>query len=198
MRHALIAVAVALALPAPALAQVARVELPRVQGTVTAVSDSSLTLDTASGPVTVALIPSRTVNVVSPIALDQIAPGSYVATANTTQADGTGVSTELRVYPPGPNRRNVNAPMGGDGQTMMTNGTVAKAVSVSAGRVLTVDYGGGTREILVRPEIGVVLNEPGTPAMIKPGVKLTIATAQGANGPTFQIITIAKADLLAG
>ena len=64
MRHALIAVAVALVLPAPGLAQVARVELPRVQGTVTAVSDTSLTLDTASGPVTVALIPSRTVNVV--------------------------------------------------------------------------------------------------------------------------------------
>ena len=81
---------------------------------------------------------------------------------------------------------------------MMTNGTVAKAVSVSGGRVLTVDYGGGTREILVKPEIGVVLNELGTPAMVKPGVKLTIRTLQGPNGPSIQAITIAKADLLPG
>ncbi len=49
---------------------------------------------------TVALLPGHTVNIMTPIDVSQIQPGSYVATANKTQPDGSGVSTELRVYPP--------------------------------------------------------------------------------------------------
>lgn len=168
----------------------------RLEGIVTAASDTSLTLNTANGPATVALLPNRTINVTEPVAVDRIVPGSYVATANRTQADGTGVSTELRVYPPGPNTFNVNRAMDASGQLIMTNGTVATAVGTATGRVLTVNYGDGTRQIRVPPEVQVISNTPGNAAMVKTGTKLSIATLNpGPDGQPLQIITVAKADL---
>jgi ribosomal protein L2 len=168
-----------------------------VQGVVTAATDTSVTITKADGQSeTVALLPNRTVNVTAPVAVDQIAPGSYVATANMTQADGTGVSQELRVYPPGSPAFNVNRPMDASGQLIMTNGTVNKVVSSDGGRVLTVDFGTGTRQILVKPTLQVILVSPGKPDMVKPGVKLSVATFRFApDAPPTQIITIAKADL---
>ena len=185
-----------------ALSAAAAAQAPagRAQGVVSAVSDDSLTLRTADGAsTTVALMPTRRVTVTAPIAVDQIVPGSYVATANTSQADGTGVSVEIRVYPPDSPRFDVNRAMDASGQTMMTNGTVAKAVSSDGGRLLTVDYGTGTRQIRVPPEVGVISNMPGDPAMVKVGVKLSIVTLPAAGErPAAQIITIAKADLPPG
>ena len=67
---------------------------------------------------------------------------------------------------------------------------------LGSGRVLTVDFGTGKRQILVRPSLQVILVSPGTPAMVKPGVKLSVATFRFApDAPPSQIITIAKADL---
>jgi len=170
--------------------------LQRADGTVSAVSDTSLTLATADGKIaTVALLPTRTVTVTAPIAVDQIVPGSYVATANKTQPDGTGVSIEIRVYPPDSPRFDVNRAMDAP-DTMMTNGKVATAVSSDGGRLLTVDFGSGTRQIKVPPEVTVVSNTPGSPALVKPGVKLTVVTFPAAGDrPARQMITIAKADL---
>jgi hypothetical protein len=171
--------------------------MARLQGTVSAVSDTSLTLATTDGKTeTVALLPNRTVTITAPIAVDQIVPGSYVATANKQQPDGTGVSVEIRVYPPDSPRFDVNRAMDASGETMMTNGKVATAVSSDGGRLLTVDYGSGKRQIRVPPEITVVSNTPGSPALVKVGVKLSIVSrpAMG-DRPAAQIITIAKADL---
>ncbi len=196
MRNALFFLAAAAALPAVVQAQ-APAGPQRLQGTVTAASDTSLTLNTANGPQTVALLPNRTINVVAPTSVEQIQPGSYVATANRTQADGTGVSTEIRVYPPGSPAFNVNRAMDSSGQLIMTNGTVATAVGSSSGRVITVNYGNGTRQIRVPPEVQVMAINPGSPSLVKVGVKLSIATLTppGATQAALQIITINKADL---
>jgi len=169
----------------------------RVEGTVTALSDASMTLAKADGgSETVALLPGRTVNVTAPIDVDQIQPGSYVATANKSQPDGSGVSTELRVYPGTTSRANVNRAMNADGDLMMTNGTVATAVSTGGGRVLTVDYGQGQRKITVPKTIQVVSNTPGAPDLVKVGVKLSVVTfAAAGERPATQIITINKKDL---
>lgn len=197
MRHALIVCLSIAALHGG----IASAQMPagaqRAQGTVSAVSDTSLTLAGADGAATtVALLPSRTITVTAPIAVDQIVPGSYVATANKTQPDGTGVSIEIRVYPPDSPRFDVNRAMDASGQTMMTNGKVATAVSADGGRLLTVDYGTGTRQVKVPPEVTVVSNTPGSPALVKPGVKLSIVTfPAGRDRPARQMITIAKADL---
>lgn len=192
-RTMLIALA-ALSLGSAALAQPAPPAAPqRAEGTIAAMTDTSLTLTQADGAAqTIALLPGRTVNVVAPIAVDQIQPGSYVATANKTQPDGSGVSTELRVYPPGTPRFNVNAAMDATGETMMTNGTVATAVASEGGRVLTVDYGSGSRKITVPPQVQVVSNTPGGPELLRVGLKVSVVTfAASAERPALQIFTIA-------
>lgn len=186
----------ALAIPAALVAQ----PLPapqRVEGTVSALSDTSMTVKKADGTSeTVALLPTRNINITAPIAVDQIEPGSYVATANKTQADGSGVSQELRVYPGTTNRATVNRAMNAEGDLMMTNGTVATAVSADGGRMLTVDYGQGQRKIKVPANLQVVSNTPGTPDMVKVGTKLSIVTFAGqGDRPGGQIVTIDKKDL---
>ena len=189
-----------LALPMATIAQAQPPGIQRVEGTVTAVTDNSMTITGPDGKITtVALLPGRNVNIVAPIDVDQIEPGSYVATANKTQADGSGVSTELRVYPPSTPRMNVNSAMNAEGDLMMTNGTVATAVSTGGGRVLTVDYGNGQRKITVPKTISVVSNTPAAPTMVKVGMKLIVVTfpAQGER-PGGQIITIDKKDIPAG
>jgi hypothetical protein len=150
----------------------------RVNGTITALSDASVTLANADGTsATIALMPGRTVTLTAPITVDQIQPGSHVATANKTQADGSGVSTEIRVFPPEIAPADVNRIMDqADPATIMTNGRVATAVSSDGGRRLTVDYGTGSRQITVPPAITVVSNMPGTADMVKVGRKVTVAT----------------------
>lgn len=186
-----------LVIPSLALAQPAPPQ--RVEGTVSALTDTSMTVRKADGTSeTVALLPTRSINITAPINVDQIQPGSYVATANKTQPDGSGVSQELRVYPPstGVAIGTVNRAMNADGDLMMTNGTVATAVSADGGRMLTVDYGQGQRKIKVPTTLQVVSNTPGTPDQVKVGEKLSIVTFNGqGGGPGGQIITIAKGDL---
>ena len=170
--------------------------MQHLQGTVSAVTDKVLTLSTADGTsATVDLLPNRTVTVSEPITVDQIQPGSYVATANKTQPDGTGVSVEIRVFPPSTPRFDVNRAMDQSG-TMMTNGVVATAVSTDGGRRLTVDFGQGTRQITVPPGISITLNTPGSNDLVKPGIKLEIVTVPAsADRPGRQFIKINKADL---
>ena len=170
--------------------------MQHLQGTVSAVTDKVLTLATADGAsATVDLMANRSVTVVEPITIDQIQPGSYVATANKTQADGTGVSVEIRVFPPNTPRFDVNRAMDQSG-TMMTNGVVATAVSTDGGRRLTVDFGQGTRQITVPPGISITLNTPGSNDLVKPGIKLEIVTVPAtADRPGRQFIKINKADL---
>jgi hypothetical protein len=167
--------------------------MQRVEGTVAAVSDKTLTVTAKDGAnTTVDLLPGVTVSVVAPIAIDQIQAGSYVATANKTQPDGTGVSVEIRVFPPDTKRFDVNRAMDDQG-TMMTNGVVATAVSTQGGRRLTVDYGSGTRQITVPPGIPTTLNTPGTLDMVKPGLKVEVYTVPAtADRPARQGIRIMK------
>jgi hypothetical protein len=169
----------------------------RVAGIVSAVTDTTLTVTKADGSnATVDLLPNRTVTIIEPITVDQITPGSYVATANKTQPDGTGVSVEIRVFPPSTPRFDVNRAMDASGETMMTNGSVAKAVSVDGGQMLTIDYGNGTRQVKVPPGISITLNTPASPDVVKAGVKVDVSTtAPTADRPGRQSIRIAKADL---
>lgn len=197
MRTTLLSGAMALAFFGSSAQAQAPVPPQRAEGTISALSDASITLSKSDGTsATIALLPNRTVTVTAPIAIDQIQPGSYVATANRSQPDGTGVSIELRVYPPDTPRFDVNRAMDAGGQTMMTNGRVATAISSDGGRVLTVDYGAGSRQITVPPTIAVISNSPGSLSLIQVGRKISIVTFPAAGErPARQSLTIAKADI---
>ena len=136
----------------------------RFKGIVTATSGAQITMtgdNGASSTVTVA--PDAWIVKGRPIAASEIHPGDFVATANVNNPDGTGTSTELRVFPPGLRLGEGSYPMD-EPNTTMTNATVAQVTNVGGDRQLTVTYGAsaasgtpaGTRTIKLPANVQVV------------------------------------------
>ena len=174
----------ALAFAAPAVAQTAPTAAPaHIRGEVTSLTADTLTIATREGPTAVVkLVPTWSVVVVTPTAIDAIKPGSFIGTTEVEKADGTGTSLEVHVFPAG-----VKA---GEGHyawdlrpgSMMTNGTVDMAVTSAEGRTVSVSYPGGTRKVTVPSNVPVVAFGLGDRAMIKPGVHVFIIAPANADG----------------
>ena len=78
-----------------------------------------------------------------PVALDAIAPGSFIGTTEVEKADGTGTSLEVHVFPAGVKQGEGHYAWDLRPGSMMTNGTVDTAVTGVEGRTVTVSYAGG-------------------------------------------------------
>ena len=191
MKNVLIAVA-ALALAGVAEAQPAGPppNITRVEGLVTAVSDSEMTLSEAGGKTeTIKLAPTWSVSVTKQISVSDIVPGSYLGTTNHAKPDGTGVSTEVHVSPPGQKGPGVDFVMQPGTDVTMTNGTVATVVKSDGGQVLEVNYGSGVRKVTVPPGTPIVMNVQGDRATVKVGVKVRIVSF-GEGPAARQIVTV--------
>ncbi|MFL5294951.1 MAG: hypothetical protein ACJ798_01085 [Phenylobacterium sp.] len=195
IRNLTIALALA-AVAAPALAQApATPPAPTVvRGTVTAMTDTQLTLKTDKGPQVVNLTPTWSVAVMKPVAIDAIQPGSFIGTTEMPSKDGsTGKSLEVHVFPPG-----VKMGAGHYGWdlkpgSMMTNGDVATVVSGKKGsRELDVSYPTGTRHITVPAKVPVVQITPGKREMLKVGTPVFMVVGKGPNGLTAGSVSIGE------
>jgi len=133
-------------------------------------------------PQVIGLAPGWTVAVMKPITADAIQAGSFIGTAEMPQANGTGRSLEVHVFPPGVKMGEGHYGWDLKKGSMMTNGTVGKVVANADGRSFDVSYSTGVRHIVVPPKTPIVQIVPGDRAMIKPGVKVFIAAAQTPNG----------------
>ena len=99
------------------------------------------------------------------------------------QADGTGLSVEVHVFPPGVKMGEGHYPWDLEPGAMMTNGTVGTVASVSDGRALDVTYPAGTRHVIVPPNAPMVLITPGGDhSLIKAGVSVFLVAVTGADG----------------
>jgi hypothetical protein len=183
MRHLAVFAAVGLMLMAAgaAAAQGAR---QIVRGVVASVTASQLVVTGRDGkPVTVNLAPNWTVTVMKPITADAIQTGSFIGTTEMPQADGTGVSVEVHVFPPGVKMGEGHYPWDLQPGAMMTNGTVGTVTAVGSGRAIDVSYPNGTRHIVVPPNAPIVLITPGgAQSLIQPGVSVFLVAAPGADG----------------
>ena len=155
-----------------------------VRGVVASVTAGQLVVTGRDGkPVTVNLAPSWTVTVMKPITADAIQTGSFIGTTEMPQADGSGVSVEVHVFPPGVKMGEGHYPWDLQPGAMMTNGTVGTVTAVSGGRAIDVSYPSGTRHIVVPPNAPIVLITPGGPqSLIKAGVSVFLIAAPGADG----------------
>jgi hypothetical protein len=154
----------------------------RVTGVFTAMSAGSLSIKDADGRVTVFTLPSTyTVVHTHPVDIEAIKPGSFVATANTNIDATTGKSIELRIFEPGSHLGEGSRPMA-QPNTTMTNATVQTVTKGAGGRELDVAYPGGTRHIIVPPEVKVIGTFPGDPADLKPGVTVNLFAPRGPDG----------------
>ena len=177
----LAAPALALAQPVPAPAG-APPAFTRYAGTVTAVAADHLTIKDKDGKTTdVPLSRTWTAVATRPVDIEQIKPGSFVATANTNIDAGTGKSIELRVFEPGNKGGEGSRPMA-QANTTMTNATVQTVTKGAEGRELVVAYPGGTRHIIVPPDVQVIGNFPIDRDTIKPGDEVTALATKGDDG----------------
>jgi hypothetical protein len=179
------------ALAALALAATAAVAQPPatpptptvVRGTVTALTDNSVTVKTAKGPAVVGLTPTWSVAVMKPVAIDAIQPGSFIGTTEMPKSEGNGQSLEVHVFPPGVKMGEGHYGWDLKPGSMMTNGTVGKVVAGKRGsRELDVSYSYGQRHITVPATVPVVQITGGKRDMVKVGTPVFMVVQKTANG----------------
>jgi len=162
-----------------------------VRGTIEKIDDKSVTLKAADGKLaTYALAKDWAVNLLKAVKVDAIQPGSFIGTAEMPQADGTGRSLEVHVFPPGVKAGEGHYPWDSQKGAMMTNGTVGKVVKSAKGRKLTVTYPSGERTIVVPKGVPIVQFTTGDHALVKPGVPafvMVFQTPDGAMTPSISI-----------
>ena len=166
----IIVAGLALSLPLLASAQTAS-----VRGKVKTLVGQTLVVQPQKGPpITVTLTPEWGLVVMKPVDVSTIQPGSFIGTTNMDRPDGTGRSLEVHVFPPGVKMGEGHYPWDLKPHSMMTNGTIGKVTAGHHGRMLEVAYPGGTRQILVPPNVPVVGFSPGPRTLLKPGVSVFI------------------------
>ena len=130
----------------------------RIRGQIVAMDATSLTVHRRAGDdVRIAIAPDQAVGAVKALKLSDIAKGSYVGTATETTPDGKLVAVEVLVFPEA-------ARGSGEGHyawdlmpgAMMTNANVDTVASGVNGRMLTLSYKGGTKDVLVPENVPVV------------------------------------------
>lgn len=170
MKRLALILAATLVTAAAAVAQPAPPSPQAIRGAVLKASPTQLTVKPKGGkPVTIDLTPDWTVQVTKPISVSEIREGSFIGTAEIPQADGSGRSLEVHVFPPGVKIGEGHYAWNLRKGSMMTNGTVGKVTVGSRGRELLVSYPTGQRKIVVPPKVPVVQITNGTRDMVKPG-----------------------------
>jgi hypothetical protein len=157
----------------------------RIRGDIVAVDASTLTVHRRGSGETVkiALKPDVTVGAVKNVRLADIGKGAFIGTATETGADGKLTALEVLVFP--------EAARGtGEGHyawdlmpgSMMTNANVDTVASGVKGRVLTLSYKGGSKEVTVPETTPVVTFAPAMRADLIVGKKVfVIATGSSSN-----------------
>lgn len=176
-----LAAAPVVALAQPAAAPARPPAFTRYAGTVTVAADH-LTIKAQDGKTSdVPLSPTWTAVATRPVDIEAIKPGSFVATANTNIDATTGKSIELRIFEPGNKGGEGSFPMQ-QPNTTMTNATVQTVTKGAQGRELVVAYPGGTRHIIVPPDVQVIGNFPIDRDSIKPGDEISAFGVKGDDG----------------
>jgi hypothetical protein len=168
---------------------VARAQAPagtptRVRGNVVSLEGDVMTVKTRAGEtVKIALAPNFMVVGLVKIGMDQIKPGSFIGTTSVREADGSRKAVEVHVFPEA---------MRGTGEgdrdwdalpnSKMTNANISAVVEEKSGRVLNLEYKGGSVKVTVPPEAVVVGYEPADKSLIVPGAHVFVVANKAADG----------------
>lgn len=165
--------------------------LVRFGGTVATSSGSSFVVHSQqAGDVQLAFPEKPNIMVSRKGTVADLGPGKFVGCTAVKRADNLLHATECHIFPE--SMRGMGEghnPMGPPDTTMtngnvatMTNGQVASK-SGSASATINVTYKGGQQSIQVGPDADITRIEPGTAAMVRPGVKVTGAARPAGAGP---------------
>ena len=171
----------ALVIAATSAAVLAQAPAPtRIRGTLEQVDGNLPTIKARSGEMMKVKVPDNVVLVgIAKASMADIANGKFIGTTTVGQKDGALVAEEVHIFPE--NMRGT-----GEGhrdwdlrpESKMTNANVANIKNMGDGRVMTVQYKGGEKQILVTPRTAVVSFEPASRADLKPGTGVFINNAE--------------------
>jgi hypothetical protein len=167
----------------------------RIRGEITAVDASTVTVKRRGSGETIKIALKSDVNVgaVKNIQLADIKQGAFIGTATETGADGKLTALEVLVFP--------EAARGtGEGHyawdlmpgSMMTNANVDTVASGVKGRVLTLSYKGGNKEVTVPNDAPVVTFAPAMRADLIVGKKVFVVATGSSSAYTATRIVVEK------
>jgi len=168
-------------------AVVAQTPPTRIRGTLEQVDGNLLTVKARTGEVMKVKVPDNVVLVgIAKASMADIGKGKFIGTTTVGQKDGALVAEEVHIFPEA---------MRGTGEghrdwdlrpeSKMTNANVAEIKNMGDGRVMTVQYKGGEKQVLVTPRTSVVSYEPASRSDLKPGTGVFINNAERQADGTF-------------
>lgn len=167
-----------------ALAQAPSNPPVRIRGTVEKIDGQNLTVKASNGQsMNVKLAENYIVMGVNRANVADIANGKFIGTTTLGERDGALVALEVHIFPE--NMRGT-----GEGHydwdlrpaSKMTNANVANVTSIGKDRVLTVQYKGGEKKVLVPENAVVVSFTPAERRQLKPGAAIFVVTQRQPDG----------------
>ncbi len=156
----------------------------RIRGTVEKIDGTNLTIKANNGQsMNVKLADNYVVMGIAKASLADIAGGKFIGTTTVGERDGALVALEVHIFPE--NMRGT-----GEGHydwdlrpdSKMTNANVANVTSMGKDRVLTVQYKGGEKKVLVPEKAVIVSFTPTERSALKPGAKVFAVTQRQPDG----------------
>jgi len=179
-----IAASLITAVSAAAIAQAPANPPVRIRGTVERIDRTHLTVKANSGQsMNVTLAENFVVMGIAKAGLSDIASGKFIGTTTVGERDGALVALEVHIFPE--NMRGT-----GEGHydwdlrpsSKMTNANVADVTSMGKDRVLTVQYKGGEKKVLVSEKTVIVSYTPVDRGELKPGAKVFVVAQRQPDG----------------
>ena len=156
----------------------------RIRGTVERIDRTNLTVKANSGQsMNVKLADNFVVIGIAKASLADVASGKFIGTTTVGERDGALVALEVHIFPE--NMRGT-----GEGHydwdlrpnSKMTNANVANVTSMGNDRVLTVQYKGGEKKVLVPERAAIVSFTPTDRSELKPGAKVFLNAQRQPDG----------------
>ena len=172
-----------LALSGTALAQPANPTV-RVRGTIEKLEGNAMTVKARNGKaMMVRLADHYGVTGVRKASVSDIAAGKYVGSTTVGEKGGSLVADEVHIFMDS-QRGLAEGHFDWDSRphSKMTNANVAGVVSMQGDRVITVQYKGGEKKILVTPRTTVVAFAPADKSELKPGAPVFVVAQRQPDG----------------
>src|SRR5687767_14492270 len=160
-----------------------------VNGEISSITGSDLTVQSKTGPVAVKLTGETIVRGEVPVKFSDITSGMYVGATATKQPDGTFRASRLNIF--SEDQRGTgegHRPLGSEPQSgaTMTNANVETVEDVAVqnvkGRMLTLKYKGGEIKVIVPADTPVVKRIVGDRKLLTTGSTVSVTGNRGGDG----------------
>lgn len=172
------------AISAAAIAQAPANPPVRIRGTVEKIDGQNLTVKARNGEtMNVKLAENYAVLGVAKASVADIGSGKFIGTTTVGEREGALVALEVHIFPEamrGAGEGHYDWDLRPDSK--MTNANVANVVNMGKDRVLTVQYKGGEKKVLVPENATVVSFTPADRSELKPGASVFVVSQRQPDG----------------